>query len=240
MKKGILSSLIAAGIMVIGSLQPIQTVNAAIQTNGNISGLKGTVTTNKTAQIYALRGNELIRITNRALRSNTGWLFNKTTTGTDGLTYYRVATNEWVPSNSIKSNSSNNGNSVDEPTASRSLKTIYIGTWDAATVNYNGTRTGNILPAHSSWKAFADTVNINGQTYYQISSNEFISTFDTASSPTVGQNIDTSTTGKIVGNSASKKYHMPWQKNYKINSSNLVYFNSEQEAINMGYHKSKV
>ncbi|WP_125588530.1 SLAP domain-containing protein [Companilactobacillus jidongensis] len=234
MKKTILSSIIAVTIMLLGSTQSLLSVNATTQTTGQISNTKGIVTTNSIATIYALRDGTLTKVTNRALTSNSAWIFNKTATGSDGLTYYRVATNEWLPSNFIKANSSSNSNT------SRTMKTIYIGTWNAATVNSNGSRTGNILPAHSAWQAFSDIVTINGQTYYQISSNEFVSTYDTASSANVGQNIDSNTTGTIVGNSSTNVYHMPGQRSYKINSNNLVYFKTEQEAINAGYTKSKV
>lgn len=239
MKRGILSSAIAVAIMLLGSAQSLHTVNATTQTTGEISNTKGVVTTNGIATIYALRNGNLVKITNRALTPNSDWLFNKTTTGVDGLTYYRVATNEWVPSNFIKSNSSAAG-STSNNNAPRTMKTIYIGTWNAATVNSTGSRTGNILPAHSAWKAFSDIVTINGQTYYQISSNEFVSTFDTASSATVGQNIDSNTTGTIVGNSSTSVYHLPGQRSYKINTENLVYFKTEQDAINVGYTRSKV
>ncbi|WP_125588532.1 sunset domain-containing protein [Companilactobacillus jidongensis] len=45
--------------------------------------------------------------------------------------------------------------------------------------------------------------------------------------------------GQIVGNKASRIYHLPSQHRYRISRKNIIYFNSEQEAINMGYHKSK-
>lgn len=264
MKKGILSSIIAVGIMLLGSAQAL-TVQAGTQTVGQINSLKGTVKTTKNITIYTLKGKKFIQVRDRALLSNTDWFFNKTTSGTDGLTYYRVATSEWIPSSSVKlnapSSNTNNSNSPNSSNsnnsqASRTMKTIYIRNWNAATVNSNGTRTGNVLPAHSAWRAFSDTVTINGQKYYQISSNEFVSTFDTASSANVGQNtstntntntnnntntnVNTNTTGTIVGNSATKVYHLPGQKYYKISANHIVYFNTEQDAINAGYHKSRI
>ncbi|WP_297818638.1 DNA-entry nuclease [uncultured Lactobacillus sp.] len=51
--------------------------------------------------------------------------------------------------------------------------------------------------------------------------------------------LNTASTGTIVGNSRSHIYHVPGQAGYRMNSANAVYFNSEQEAINAGYRKAK-
>lgn len=51
--------------------------------------------------------------------------------------------------------------------------------------------------------------------------------------------MNTASTGRIVGNSRSKIYHVPGQAGYRMNSANAVYFNTEQEAINQGYRKAK-
>lgn len=60
-----------------------------------------------------------------------------------------------------------------------------------------------------------------------------------ASTQTRGD-MNTGSTGKIVGNSNSHIYHVPGQRGYNMNSSNAVYFNNEQDAINAGYRRSKV
>lgn len=52
--------------------------------------------------------------------------------------------------------------------------------------------------------------------------------------------MNTSSSGQIVGNVNSHIYHVPGQRGYKMNSSNAVYFNTEQDAINAGYRKAKV
>ena len=51
--------------------------------------------------------------------------------------------------------------------------------------------------------------------------------------------LNTATTGRIVGNAHSKIYHVPGQAGYRMNSANAVYFNSEQEAIAAGYRRAK-
>lgn len=52
--------------------------------------------------------------------------------------------------------------------------------------------------------------------------------------------MNTASSGQIVGNKNSHIYHVPGQRGYNMNSSNAVYFNSEQEAIAAGYRKAKV
>ncbi|KRK80410.1 SLAP domain-containing protein [Companilactobacillus nodensis] len=243
MKKGIISSLIATTIMLFGSFQSLITVSANTQASGEITNTKGVVTTNKLANIYALKDNKLVQVTNRALTPDSDWLFNKTMSGDDGLTYYHVATNEWLPSDSVKSNVNNN-----HPSAPREKTSVTIGRWSSATVNSNGDRTGNILPTNSSWQAFSDVTYINGQKFYQIGSNEYVSDYDlTTSQPayiaptyTTDTPINTGTyVGTVVGNKASHIYHLPTQHRYRIGHKNIIYFSSEQEAINKGYHKSK-
>lgn len=51
--------------------------------------------------------------------------------------------------------------------------------------------------------------------------------------------LNTATTGRIVGNARSKIYHVPGQAGYRMNSANAVYFDSEQEAIAAGYRRAK-
>jgi len=46
--------------------------------------------------------------------------------------------------------------------------------------------------------------------------------------------------GKIIGNKNSMIYHIPGGASYdRISEQNRIYFNSEQEAQNAGYRKSK-
>lgn len=51
---------------------------------------------------------------------------------------------------------------------------------------------------------------------------------------------DTTENGKIKGNIKSKKYHIPGSRSYnKISEENVIYFNTEQEAIDAGYVRAK-
>ncbi|WP_125764963.1 sunset domain-containing protein [Companilactobacillus hulinensis] len=182
MKKTVISSIIAAAIMLLDSAQSLITVNADTTTNGEIGKDKGIVTTNEIATLYSLNNNKLTRVKNRALSNNSSWIYNKTTTGNDGLTYYRVATNEWVPTISLSKIVSNYG-TIKTPSANKPSSTT-----DPSAI---------IL-------------------------------------------INTSQMNKVVGNSDSKIYHTSNQRNFKIKSSNVVYFDNEQAAINAGYKHSKI
>ena len=50
--------------------------------------------------------------------------------------------------------------------------------------------------------------------------------------------MNTTDSGKIVGNRNSKIYHVPGQAGYRMNSANAVYFDSEAEAKAAGYRKA--
>ncbi|MFD1441591.1 DNA/RNA non-specific endonuclease [Lacticaseibacillus hegangensis] len=50
--------------------------------------------------------------------------------------------------------------------------------------------------------------------------------------------MNTASTGKIVGNRNSHIYHVPGQSGYRMNSSNAVYFATEQQAQAAGYRKA--
>ncbi|XJZ58922.1 hypothetical protein ACIA3Y_03325 [Lactobacillus delbrueckii subsp. bulgaricus] len=51
--------------------------------------------------------------------------------------------------------------------------------------------------------------------------------------------MNTADSQKIVGNVNSKIYHVHSQAGYPMNSSNAVYFNSEEEAQRAGYRRAK-
>lgn len=63
---------------------------------------------------------------------------------------------------------------------------------------------------------------------------------DDSTSNNARGDMNTSQSGQIVGNKNSHIYHVPGQRGYNMNSSNAIYFQNEQEAINAGYRKAKV
>ena len=75
-----------------------QTNNSSNTTNNAVSS-KGVINVQNANGSYvplvAIQGNSTKTITNRALANNTPWVTDQTKT-IDGVTYHRVATNEWV------------------------------------------------------------------------------------------------------------------------------------------------
>lgn len=62
----------------------------------------------------------------------------------------------------------------------------------------------------------------------------------TQSSASQGKNLSSHKNGKIVGNSDSKRYHLPGMKYYdKIQAYHRVTFQTEKEAIGAGYRKAR-
>ena len=87
---------------------------------------------------------------------------------------------------------------------------------------------------------FSYNQNNNSNSYNQNSNNYNQSNKD-YSSNTGSYNSGTSqTSGVIRGNSKSKIYHCPGQRDYEnmADSDYLVNFNSEEEAISAGYRKA--
>ncbi|APX72735.1 SLAP domain-containing protein [Companilactobacillus allii] len=102
----------------------------------------------------------------------------------------------------------------------------------------------------SSWIYSKSLSGIDGETYYRVATNEWVkasslSNINTKSSnnssqQSNNQTVDSAVLDKVVGNSNSKVYHTYGQKNFKISTKNVVYFNTEQDAINAGFHKSQI
>lgn len=59
------------------------------------------------------------------------------------------------------------------------------------------------------------------------------------SSQTQDGKVYTGNSNKIIGNARTRKYHVPGQAGYNMNSENAVYFDSEEEAQAAGFVRSK-
>lgn len=70
--------------------------------------------------------------------------------------------------------------------------------------------------------------------------NNISKTTSTSKDKKTPANTSTVQNGKIKGNKNSKIYHVPGGASYdKLSEKNTIYFNSEKDAINAGYRKSK-
>lgn len=105
------------------------------------------------------------------------------------------------------------------------------------------------LGANTPWFYDKTVQGADGFTYYRVATNEWVgsnylgnvevktTTTDATGNNTVDPTVPTGQ--RIIGNSESKIYHMPSQRIYKIKASNVIYFDTEQDAINAGYTKSE-
>ncbi|MGQ2375452.1 SLAP domain-containing protein [Companilactobacillus zhachilii] len=134
----------------------------SINTNGVIVSHSKTVLTKQTANLYDKNGK---RITNRALGHSSGWKSDQKMV-LNGVTYYRVATNEYVRASDIVEY---------EPavsvisTTNGSAKYLY---------DIHGKRSSNrALSSNTAW--FTDKLAIiNGEKMYRVATNEWVKASD--------------------------------------------------------------
>lgn len=108
--------------------------------------------------------NTMSRIGNRALSRNSAWFSNKKLT-INNVSYYQVATNEYVRADQVYPYQNVN---IDIRTYAGSSKTL---------INANGETSNRALAANSDW--FTDRIaTINGDKYYRVSTGEFVSVND--------------------------------------------------------------
>ncbi len=137
--------------------------NNSDDNNGTVTKLKQTVgTTTKTVNLYDRKGK---LVTNRALGKNTGWLSDQEYK-LNGTLYYRVATDEYVK-----------------------VSDVYVYVADKRVVHvhnnqlgylvdYKGDKiTNRALKSDTDWVTDKYTM-INGQKYYRVAINEFVSAAD--------------------------------------------------------------
>lgn len=103
--------------------------------------------------------------TDRALAPSSSWYSNKVMTY-DGKTYYQVATDQWVKSSDVYIYQKS-----DTIVRTRDKEITYLKNISDKEVTNRG------LAANTDWKA-DQLVNINGQDYYRVATNEFVNAKD--------------------------------------------------------------
>lgn len=148
---------------VLSNLSP-QDVDAAVTTPSNLVGTvrRGSgVLVNSQGQT----------ITSTYLPNFSSWKLGATTQ-INGITYYQVATDQWIAASSIVISDATP--QVDTSVSGQNA----TAKWNAAVVNSQGQAiTGVTLPAQSNWKLGA-SLTINGKLYYQVATNEFVAASD--------------------------------------------------------------
>lgn len=153
--------------------------------NSGVTKYDGVATTGTLgARIYTQEGK---MITGRALGANTAWRLDKKLV-LDGVTYYRVATNEFVKAADVtvtgsdaNTGSDNNGSGVTTPSdAVKTDKAVVTTISDGPTFLYkgNGEKISNrALMPHSAWQT-SKMGTINGVKMYKVATDEWVPASD--------------------------------------------------------------
>lgn len=140
----------------------------------------------------------------RSLDNFTSWQLGKSTV-VGGVTYYKVATNEWLRADAleIQGNTSDNTNITTSTTATKTPG--YIGRilkGGTVSVDDNGKYTGQVFANYTAWKLSAKKT-INGETYYKVATNQWINatamTVRDAGGVLVNETINSTTVTKTPG-----------------------------------------
>lgn len=154
MKKGLISSIIATSLLLVGSIFPTIAKADTTTTSAVNMSETGIVTTNKLAFLVGLHGTVFTSITDRGLAPNTPWYYNQTVIGADGFKYYRVATNEWVASNYLGKVTEKTPTVTTPPAKTPNVDTNttngkIIGNADSKIYHVPGQRSYNINSKHA-------------------------------------------------------------------------------------------
>ncbi|PMD71427.1 SLAP domain-containing protein [Companilactobacillus nuruki] len=156
---------------VLSNLSP-QTVSAADTTESSLVG-----TVNGSGVLVDDQGQT---ISGAFLPNNSSWKLGDTKQ-INGVTYYQVATNEWVASNSLNITNTQQQAQTQANTAYAQVANsgqTGITKWASAVVNSQGQAiSGVTIPAGSSW-SLGNTVTINGASYVQIATDEYVAAND--------------------------------------------------------------
>lgn len=156
---------------VLSNLSP-QTVSAADTTEVSLVG-----TVNGSGVLVDNQGQA---ITSTFLPNNSAWKLGSTKQ-INGVTYYQVGANEWIAANNLNITSQQAQTQAQDTTYNNQIANsgqTGVAKWNTAVVNSQGqTITGVTLPTGSSWN-IGSTVTINGTSYVQIATDEYVATSD--------------------------------------------------------------
>ncbi|KRK78979.1 hypothetical protein FD03_GL001339 [Companilactobacillus nodensis DSM 19682 = JCM 14932 = NBRC 107160] len=138
----------------------------------------------------------------KTLDNFSSWQLGKSNT-VNGVTYYKVATNQWLRADSLEIQGAT-GSSTS--TSTSSTKTPgYVGRilkGGTVSVDDNGKSTGQAFTNYTAWKLSAKKT-INGSTYYKVATNQWISasamTVRDAGGVLVNESINSTTITKTPG-----------------------------------------
>lgn len=121
-------------------------------------------------------GSTVTSLTDRALGNHSAWQTDQTKT-VNGVTYYRVATNEWVAAQYL----TDNNTSSSQGSSTSNMSVIKVKNSNASFVQLmalqdDGTMkvvTNRALGNNTSWQT-DQTKSVDGVTYYRVATNEWV------------------------------------------------------------------
>ncbi|MBA1433683.1 SLAP domain-containing protein [Bombilactobacillus bombi] len=145
-------------------------VNPALPDNSPTTTISGVVTValGSGTSVYNINGDSVSK-SGRILANNTAWKIDQKK-NINGINYYKVSTNEWVKSSDVNLSGIEIGNRVATINKSNGAY-VYSLNGDSMAL------TGRVLANHTPWLTKQEIL-INGTSYYQVSTNEWIITND--------------------------------------------------------------
>ncbi|WP_125715371.1 hypothetical protein [Companilactobacillus kedongensis] len=168
-----------------GTIKYVRAVNVGSKadTNWTTTDETGVVTTKNDKTYYTLKNDDNDTISNRALAANTSWQYDKVRTNAKGDKQYRVSTHEWVPAESVTVNDGNNNGGSETPEGALTVKNldtkkvVNLATPGMTYFVYNKDgvmSTTRALAGGSSWLVDKTATDAAGNTYYGVSTDEFV------------------------------------------------------------------
>jgi len=152
------------------------TTNSSSNSNADIKVIKVANNSGSYVPLVAIQSDgSTSTIKNRALGNDTSWQTDQTKS-IDGVTYYRVATNEWVAANYLAGN--NSSSETDAATGTDVVKVDNGGSSyvELMALQSDGSMTvvrNRALGNNTSWRTDQTKV-VSGTTYYRVATNEWV------------------------------------------------------------------
>ncbi|MCH4170474.1 MAG: hypothetical protein LKF36_04515 [Lactobacillus sp.] len=205
--------------------QPVHA--AAFRPVDTFQSYAGTATISGTWGANLFSGNDQNKIFQKVLPKDSQWQIFGYTHRSDGY-YYYAGGDLWIQGNQAKIPVNSGTEAI--------LNTVATYGDVANPANYWRITSNGWINGYWGDRYMEVTNNNAGivlATYIVYGNGDAIALSNNATSQPEQPNI----TGRIVGNKAARIYRTPDQKYFYIHPKNIIYFASEQEAINAGYHK---
>ncbi|MFD1418343.1 hypothetical protein [Companilactobacillus keshanensis] len=156
-------------------------VGAQSDTDWTVKDVKGIVKTNSDKAYYTLHNDADELVSNRALDKNSSWQTDKVRTNAAGAKQYRVSTHEWIPEADVNFEGTDidTGSTSDGLTITKLDKNKIVNVSSSGMVyflyNSKGVKSDTrALGGGTSWQVDKTATDAAGNTYYGVSTDEFV------------------------------------------------------------------